>query len=342
MIHHFRSAVFALISLALVLTPAMNASATQDATPEAECVTTTPEENAALVTMFWDEVVWASQGKIAEIVSPDEVHHWGTGEETTGFEAFTEAFAHVLRAFPDISFTVDLVAAEGDLAATAWTANGTQTGEWLGIAPTNAEVTFKGINIFRIDCGQIVESWGEANNLGLLAQIGSPDVPGFLADTATAMAPAAGAAATPCAEDSPESNLPLVERWTNEVWNAQNLDVLNEIASPDIVHHGGAFPDAHGVDEIVEGISRQLETFPDIALTIDETIADGDLVVVRWSGAGTNLGEFIGHAPTGATIPISGINLYHVSCGKIVESWSEINGLEILQASLGAAATPVP
>ena len=108
---------------------------------------------------------------VAEIVSPDEVHHWGMGDETSGFEAFTETFAQVLSAFPDISFTVDLVAAEGDLAATAWTANATQTGEWLGIAPTNAEVTFKGINVFRIECGRIAEVWSEVDALSRNRQL---------------------------------------------------------------------------------------------------------------------------------------------------------------------------
>ena len=134
-----------------------------------------------------------------------------------------------------------------------------------------------------------------------------------------------------------------MERWTNELWVGQNLDVLDEIASAEIIHHGGAFPDAHGVEAVMEGVSSQLATFPDMQLSIDETIADGDLVAVRWSGTGTNEGEFLpGLAPTGQETAISGINIYQVHCGQIVESWSEINGLAMLRQIQGAAATPVP
>ena len=84
----------------------------------------------------------------------------------------------VLHRLPDLEFTVDLVAAEGDLAATLWTATGTHSGEWQGIAPTDREVTWQGINVFRIECGQIVESWGEADHLGLRSQLGATDIPG--------------------------------------------------------------------------------------------------------------------------------------------------------------------
>lgn len=346
MIRYFRSAVFALLALSLLMMPGQRATAAQDATPAAECATTTPEENKMLVTEYWNEVVWADQGKIAEIVAPDEVHHWGVFDDTSGFEAFMTAFDRFLTAFPDLRFTVDLLAAQDDLVASLWTATGTHSGEWQGIAPTNKHVTWQGINVFRVECGKIAESWGEANHLGLLAQVGSPDVPAFLADTAASEATpvTAESAATPCATDSPEANLALVERWTNDVWTGQDLAVLDQIASPDIVHHGGAFPDAHGIEAVKDGVRSQLAVYPDITLGIDATITDGDLVAVRWSGTGTNEGEFLGHAPSGKETVISGINIYRVNCGKIVESWSEINGIGMLRqiqaAETEAMATP--
>jgi predicted ester cyclase len=344
--HYLQSALFTLIALSLLMMPGQTARAAQDATPEAECVTTTPEENKALVEAYWAEAVWGPQGKIAEIVAPDEIHHWGIAGTTNGFEEFLERWTLFNTTFPDLQFTVDLLAAQDDLVASLWTATGTHSGEWQGIAATNKEVTWQGINMFRIECGMIAESWGVANHLGLLAQLGSPDVPAFLADAAASEATpmTAASAATPCASDSPDANLALVERWTNDVWTGQNLDVLDEIASPDIIHHGGAFPDAHGVEAVKEGVRSQLAVFPDIKLGIDATITDGDLVVVRWSGTGTNEGEFIGHAPSGEVTDISGINIYRVNCGKIIESWSEINGIGMLRqiqaAEESAAATP--
>jgi predicted ester cyclase len=341
MIRYFRSAVVALMAMSLLMLPGSPVRAAQDATPAAECVTTTPEENKELARAYWTEAVWGDQGKIAEVVAPDEVHHWGIAGTTTGFEEFRQRWGLFNDAFPDLRFTVGLVAAEGDLVATTWTATGTQAGEWQGIAPTNKEVTWKGINIFRIACGKIAESWGEANHLGLRAALGATDVPAFLAESSESGTPMAGsAAATPCASDTPEANLAVTKRWSDEVWNGQNLDVLEEIASPAIVHHGASFPDAHGVDELKQALSRQFEAFPDIQIAVDAAFADGDLVVVRWSGTGTNEGEFLSVAPSGKNVEFTGINIYRMACGQIVESWSEMNGLAVLQAIQGAAATP--
>src|SRR5829696_1355010 len=180
----FRFATLTLIASSLLMFAGPVASGAQEETPEAECPVTTPEENEELATMYWEEVWWGDQGKIAEIVAPDEVHHWGFGGDTTGFEEFSERWSLFFTAFSDLEFTVDLVVAEDDLAATHWTATGTQRGEWQGIAPTDREVTWQGNNIFRFECGQIVESWSEADHLGLLSQLGATDIPALLATPA--------------------------------------------------------------------------------------------------------------------------------------------------------------
>src|SRR5829696_1046411 len=289
MIRFAQLAVLTLVASLLMMVPGSTVGRAE-ATPEAECPVTTLEENEALATSYWEEVWWGDQGKIAEIVAPDEVHHWGIGDDTTGFEEFSQRWDQFFTAFPDLKFTVDQVAAEGDLVATHWTATGTQRGEWQGIAPTNREVTWQGSNVFRFACGQIVESWGEADHLGLLSQLGATDIPALLA---TPVAPAAQAAtsapaATPCADDSAEANVATARRWTEEVYNGKDVTVLDEILDPSAIHHGAAFPDVAGVEAIKEALASTFASFPDITLTVDDTIADGDLVVVRWSGTGTN------------------------------------------------------
>src|SRR5215212_4650879 len=331
MFRYFRFVVLTLLASSLLLTLSPRASRAQQATPEADCPVTTPEENEALATMYWEEVWWGDQGKIAEIVAPDEVHHWGIGDDTEGFDAFTERWSLFFEAFPDLEFTVDLVAAEDDLAATYWTATGTQRGEWQGIAPTDREVTWQGVNVFRFECGQIVESWGEADHLSLLSHLGATDVPALLATPAAAAQAAEPVPmATPCADDSTEANVAAARRWTEEVYNEKDLDVLDEILDPSAVHHGAAFPDAVGAEAIKGALAGTFDAFPDITLAVDDTIADGDLVVVRWSGTGTNDGPWLGMEPTGKPANFTGINIYRFSCGKIVESWSEMDALSVL------------
>jgi steroid delta-isomerase-like uncharacterized protein len=322
----------ALVILALLTTSGLPVRA-QDATPAADCPTATPEEIETLLRRYWSDV-WSAGGDAvsAEVLAPDEIHHWGIGGTTTGVDAFNERLRLFLTAFPDIRFTVDLVAIEGDLGATLWTATGTHRGEWQGIAPTDREVTWRGINIFRIACGRIAESWGEADHIGLRQQLGAADVPAMAATPADEAAmDDSGPSATPCPDDTPEANVAVARRWTEEVWTKQDLAVLDEIFDANGVHHGAAFSTVRGPETVKAAIQRQLQAFPDIALTVDMTIADGELVVVRWSGTATHAGPFLGIAPTDKTVDFTGINVYRLSCGRIVESWSEINALDLLR-----------
>ncbi len=74
--------------------------------------------------------------------------------------------------------TFDQILAEDDLVLIRWTVNGTQSGPFFGNAPTGLEATWTGINIYRISCGKVIESWGEADGLGLRRQLGLLDDPG--------------------------------------------------------------------------------------------------------------------------------------------------------------------
>lgn len=161
----------------------------QEATPAAAtCPSTSLEENKALIERYWAEVWTAGDEEaIAETLAPNEIHHWGVGGDTVGPDAFQERINVFLTAFPDFAVRVDLLVAEDDLVVSYWTATATQSGEWLGIPATGTSVEYTGINFFRIACGQVVESWGEADHLGLLRQLGGvPDVATPIAGTPTA------------------------------------------------------------------------------------------------------------------------------------------------------------
>lgn len=339
-----RFVVTALAACSLLGSLTLPVSAAQDATPAAECAVTTPEQNVELANAYWSEAIWGPQGKIAEIVAPNEIHHWGIAGTTEGFDAFAERWALFNTAFPDLKFDVDLVTATDDMAATVWTATGTQEGEWQGIAPTGKTVSWTGINVFAIACGQITESWGEADHIGLRVALGATDMPALPAAAALmAATPGAEGEASPCASAGADANLETAERWTNEVWNNQDLAVLDEIASADILHHGAAFPDVSGAENLKGSLTRQFEAFPDISLSVDDAFADDDVAVVRWSGTSTQGGEFLGEPASGAPVNITGVNVYRMECGRIVESWSEMNTLDMLyqiRDAAGAEATP--
>jgi steroid delta-isomerase-like uncharacterized protein len=84
-----------------------------------------------------------------------------------------KALARFYRsAFPDTQLTVEDQIAEGDRVVSRYTVRGTHQGEFAGVPPTGKQVTVTGITIDRIEGGQIVESWNEFSQLGLLQQLG--------------------------------------------------------------------------------------------------------------------------------------------------------------------------
>jgi steroid delta-isomerase-like uncharacterized protein len=146
---------------------------------------------------------------------------------------------------------------------------------------------------------------------------------------------------TPCPPTSEEAGEELALRWHEEAINEGDLAVIDELVSPDVVHHAGTFPDGVGPETIKTVLGALLTGFPDVQHTIEQMMSDDEHVVVRWQAEGTHEGEFQGLAPTGKRVTWTGINIFRVECGRIVESWAEVDGLGRLQ-QLGVVGTPAP
>jgi steroid delta-isomerase-like uncharacterized protein len=133
-------------------------------------------ENKALVTRFYEQV-W-NQGNTAvahEVFDDGYVRHdLRPTAALPGAAGQAKVAGDVRRAFPDLTFGVDLLVAEGDMVAARWTASGTHTGPWGDVAPSQRPVTFSGVNFFRISNGKVVELWNHRDDLGLLQQTGAP------------------------------------------------------------------------------------------------------------------------------------------------------------------------
>ncbi len=141
------------------------------ATPAADCAPMT-EQEVADVASRWSDVWHLGDVDLYDaLAAPDSVHHWGLGQDTTSLDDFKGRIGDFFTAFPDMRSTVAETVVQDDLVAIRWSNTGTQTGPIFGFEPTGAEVTWNGINIFRVACGQVVESWSEADGLGLRAQL---------------------------------------------------------------------------------------------------------------------------------------------------------------------------
>jgi predicted ester cyclase len=79
--------------------------------------------------------------------------------------------------------------------------------------------------------------------------------------------------------------------------------------------------------------------FPDVQITVEDQIAEGDKVVTRWTGRGTHQGEFMGVPPSDNRVEITGITINRVSEGKLAEAWAIYDALGMMQ-QIGAMPSP--
>jgi predicted ester cyclase len=131
---------------------------------------------------------------------------------------------------------------------------------------------------------------------------------------------------------------PLAIRWFEEVWNQGNEATLDELFLPEGRCYG--FPEPTSVigrDEFKATVRQFRTTFSGIHVTVDETIAEGDKVAIRWTAQMQHTGEGLGFAPTGAAVLLSGMSIVHLRDGRILEGWNALDMTAIV-ARLSAIA----
>jgi steroid delta-isomerase-like uncharacterized protein len=134
---------------------------------------------------------------------------------------------------------------------------------------------------------------------------------------------------------SSEQNKKIVRRALEEPWQG-SLKVVDELIASDYIGHDPAVPEPlRGPDGVKEFISTYRAAFPDARLTVEQQLAEGDLVATRWSGRGTHEGELMGIDPTGKQVTVSGLTISRLEGGKIVEEFQNWDTFGMMQ-QLGA------
>lgn len=125
-------------------------------------------------------------------------------------------------------------------------------------------------------------------------------------------------------------------RWFNEVWNERRSETIDELLAEGSVGEteAGILQGASDFKERVHG--PFLSAFPDLKVTVEGTVAEGDDVVIRWRATGTHLGDGLGVRPTGLPIAIRGMTWQQFRDGKVVGGWDCWNQ-DGLMAQLRAA-----
>lgn len=127
-------------------------------------------------------------------------------------------------------------------------------------------------------------------------------------------------------------NNELSRRVLDQVWNQRNLAIIDELIAPDLAFHDPMAPSGvSGVETYKQFIQANLAAFPDLRLTVEDSISEGEMVATRWTATGTHKGELAGFAPTGKTVSITGISFSRIVDGKFVESWGNWDTLGMFQ-----------
>jgi steroid delta-isomerase-like uncharacterized protein len=126
-----------------------------------------------------------------------------------------------------------------------------------------------------------------------------------------------------------------------DVLNSHDLAPMDELLTDDVVYHELP-PGLPSGRAGYKAFSQMfLDAFPDLQLTIEDQIAEGDRVVSRVTGRGTHRGELLGIAPTGRRIEASGITIMRFEGGRVAEEWEQLDMLGMMQ-QLGVMPTPGP
>ena len=128
------------------------------------------------------------------------------------------------------------------------------------------------------------------------------------------------------------ANAAVVHRFFDEVVNQGRLDVLDQILDPAVVDHNQiVLTEPSGPGSAAEGMRMLLAAFPDLKVEVLITVAEGDMVVVRFALAGTNTGayRYLGQ-PTGRRAEWEGIGIFRMSDGRVVEMWGTADRMTML------------
>jgi steroid delta-isomerase-like uncharacterized protein len=259
-----------------------------------------------------------------EVYAAELVNHDPTAPDVRDFESLKGFAAAVRAGLPNFHVTNEYMIAEGDKVAGRWTATATQTGEFFGIPPTGKQTTWTGISIYRFADGKVVEAWWSKDSLGLMQQLG------VMPPTRESYTWGEPSAVTGDPGD-PETNKAILRRLFDEV-SKGNLDVSDELMAADYVFHDPVSPvEMRGPEGYKQHVAIYPAAFPDMQLTLEDMIAEGDQVAARFTFVGTHEGELMGIPATGRRIVMTGINIYRLADGKFVETWASYDAMGLMQ-----------
>ncbi len=138
---------------------------------------------------------------------------------------------------------------------------------------------------------------------------------------------------------STEEDKAFLARSFDALFNEKRVDEADEFYATDYVDHSPLPGQAPGLEGAKQKWRMYMAGIPDLHATVEDIVAEGDRVAVRWTAEGTHRGELLGIPPTGRPARISGISIYRLAEGRIAEQFERWDKLDLMQ-QLGVLPTP--
>jgi predicted ester cyclase len=213
-----------------------------------------------------------------------------------------ESLPKFLSSYPDLEFTANEMLAEGDFVVCLGHWQATHQEEYMGVTPTNRLVGGERLDIFRIVDDKMAEHWGCGNELAFLQLLGT-------------------ISSEKKRNSIQQDNKSIACQFVEEVSNRRNLAAVAELV------------DTRAIDHSSQSLTLFfiLTAFPDLYVTIENVIAEGDKVTVLSTFRATHQGEFMGIPPTSKPVAGQRVDVFRIVDGKILESWQEWDGLSLVE-----------
>jgi steroid delta-isomerase-like uncharacterized protein len=136
----------------------------------------------------------------------------------------------------------------------------------------------------------------------------------------------------------PNDRVTLLHEWFEQVWNRGDVAAIDRLMAPAAIAHGLVGPDGNALPAGPAGFKpffRQFrDAFPDIQVTVEDAVVEGDMIVTRCSVRGTHHGDTLGVAATMRPVQFTGMCMARVRNGQIVEGWNNFD-FGTMNAQLG-------
>jgi steroid delta-isomerase-like uncharacterized protein len=131
----------------------------------------------------------------------------------------------------------------------------------------------------------------------------------------------------------------LGQRWFDEVWNNRRRETIAEIMAADVKVHDGS--KVSGIEAFYDFFERISTALPDTHVDIEFTVAEDDMLCIRWLCTGTHTGDGLGFPATGRRISITGISIARVKDGKFAETWQNWDMQGMMEQLKGGGPSPM-